>query len=148
MTLVGALLALASTASAMCLANVTDNIIYVKFECGTLCKNVWSTEPQKVYCHPGAGGLVSSAIVDYFGPNTLAAVTAEVEADGFAALKPGSDGRAQLCVYGQDQSKNRCESYKPVGQSGSTPAGEFAQLSILLKPTVLTRLVPASNPQP
>ena len=146
--LVGATLLLGSSARAMCVYNDTTSVIYVKFECGPLCKNTWNTEPGKMYCHSGEGGQLTSAIVDYFGPNTFAAVTSEIEVYAYAILRLGDDGRTQLCVSG-GESQNTCESYKPVGQSGSTPASEeFTQLSALLDPTVLTRLAPAANLQP
>ena len=106
----------ASTASAMCVANITESNIYVKFECGPLCENVWNIEPRKLHCRPNTGGVLTSAIVGYFGPNTFAVATLNVEAHGFAAIVPGSDGRAQLCVYGRDESQNTCESYKLVGE--------------------------------
>ena len=111
-----ALVLFTSAASAMCVANSTKSVVYVKFECGPLCENVWNIEPQRVHCRPDTGGVLTSAIVGFFGPNTLAVVSLEVEAHGFAAIVLGSDGRAQLCVYGRDESQNTCESYKLVGE--------------------------------
>ena len=118
LTVVGAFVLFASTASAMCVYNYTDEKVSVLFICGFTCQNDWTLDPATdpdggVQCRPGKGGGLNAGYYVNSSGVTEPAVILPVEANGWAELRTLASGDVQVCSYAQNRSLKACQSYDP-----------------------------------
>ena len=114
LAVVGVVMTLASTASAMCVYNFTDKEAIAWFRCGFTCLNKWTVEPNgSSQCRPATKGHLEAGFYwnDFgFLENV---VNLSVDPHGWVEMRTIGFGDVQVCAYRQDGSQGECQRYDP-----------------------------------
>ena len=106
------LLAISTSARAMCAYNRSDKVMAVDFNCGTFCENNWILNPDMKKCSPGKGGTVYYQVIDYHdSDHGYLKAHVQVDEHGWTTTR-GQGGGLELCSKRENGSIRECMGFK------------------------------------